>query len=126
MSQNSTFLQILSISIDAKTAATTTIDTTENGNRRFVPLSVVLEITAQSVLIAGPSISIGTNAGVDNILAITTTGLTATNAILAKVPLGNASTVSVPANTAISVKVTTGATATSATLRVDLIGYYQS
>jgi len=129
MSQNSPHIQIMSVSVDAKSAASTTMDITENNGKRFVPLFVVAELTATSLITVGPSFSIGTNStAFDNIMAITATGITATNAILNKLALGNGAagtnTLSIAANTTVTLKVTTGAVGTSGTLRVDLIGYY--
>jgi len=111
--------------IDAKATGATTIGTTRDSGERFVPLYVVVELTAAAALTIVPTISVGTNgASYNNLLVATAlTGISATNnvVILAIPP---SVITSVPPGTPIKVNITIGATATTATVRVDVVGYY--
>lgn len=110
--------------IDAKTLATTLIGTTANNGKRFYPFHVVIDCTAANTVSVVGALSVGSNsASFNDIIAISTlTGLSGANLFL-HVPLTLIAT-SVAPNTGISVKVTTGAIATSQTMRVTVMGVY--
>ncbi len=108
--------------IDGTSSATSTIVTT-NAGERFIPVNVSIQLQSTTGFALVASLSIGTNAGVDNILPISAlTGVNAANLML-NFPLV-ALISSVAASTAISLKITTAATATTYVLRAALIGYY--
>lgn len=108
--------------IDGTAAATTAIVTTSAG-QRFIPMYVSIQLQSTTGFVIAASLSVGTNAGIDNILPITTlTGIISDN-IMLNFPLVAAFT-SVGPSTVISVKITTAATATTYVLRVAIIGYY--
>lgn len=115
-----TFIQVSNI--DGTTGATTAIGTTGIGSR-FYPLYISIELQSVTGFALVASLSIGTNAGVDNILPITPLTSVSTANLMINLPL-IAVISSVAASTAISVKITTGATATTYVLRVTLVGYY--
>lgn len=110
--------------IDFKTTGATTIFTTENGTERFHPLYVCAELTAATSVSVVPTISVGTNASsYNNILTATAlTNFTAANK-MQNYPI-SVLVDSVAANTAILVNVSIGATATTCTGKVAVIGYY--
>lgn len=108
--------------IDGTAAAASTILTPGS---RFYPISVTFELTSVSGFAVVASASVGTNStSFNNILAITAlTSVSTANNILT-VPLSSV-IASVAASTAIAVKVTTPATATTYVLKVSLLGYYE-
>lgn len=109
--------------INAKTVASTVIDTTEDGTRRFVPVMVTVESTASNTVTGGIIASVGTNSATyNNILASKTFDPFTTNQLDCVQCSGLLS--SVAPNTDIRINITTGATGTSETMRVDIIGYY--
>jgi hypothetical protein len=116
-------LRVIQIAgIDGTSAATTAIATTNVGER-FIPLYISIQLQSTSGFAVAASLSIGTDGAVSNILPITAlTGISAANLML-NLPLV-AVISSVAPSTAISVKITTPATATTYILRVALIGYY--
>ncbi len=109
--------------IDGKTTGSTEIDTT-SASLRFVPMFIQIEPTTATAVVVPSSISIGTNSpNYNDILAITAlTGLTSSNIMLQLTPAALSS--SLAASTGVFVKVTTGATATTFTLRVSILGFY--
>lgn len=108
--------------IDGTVAATSTLGTT-NAGAKFVPLYANVQLQSTTGFAVVASLSIGTNGGVNDILPITAlTGVSTAN-LMINLPLV-AVISSVAASTAISVKITTGATATTYVLRVALIGFY--
>lgn len=111
--------------IDGKTVAATSLGSTENGTESFHPLYAVVQCTNASLVIVVPAVSIGQNSTSFNdiITATTLTNLNASNKMTVVSPI--VATQVVPANTGISVRVTTGATATTCTLEVGLWGYYR-
>lgn len=113
--------------IDGKATGATLVLTTEDAGQRFYPTSLRVTATAADTVAVPAAISIGTNStDYNNVLAITTlTNLITTN-LAVNIPLSllAAITGSVAPATGIYVKVTTGATATTLTLRVDLRGEY--
>jgi hypothetical protein len=121
-SHNQTFY---SGSIDAKTTGATKIATTENGSQRFIPKTVIIELTAATAVTVVATLSVGTNSATyNNILAATAlTGLSALNNIV-MIHLPATAISSIAPNTDIYVNVTIGATATTANIRVDVDGYY--
>lgn len=124
MSHNSpsslTFIQVSNI--DGTVVATSTIGVTVAGSR-FVPLYVNVQLQSTTGFAVVASFSIGTNAGVDNILPITAlTGISSAN-LMINLPLVALISTVAPSTT-ISVKITTAATATTYVLRVGLLGYY--
>lgn len=110
--------------IDAKTAASTLVYTTDS-DRRLYLRAVRATITNASGGLTVASISIGTNSPLyDNILPIAPlTGLLTTNKMLNLTLL--AAIDSVAPSTGIYVKVTTPATGTTLDFVVDLIGDYE-
>lgn len=121
-SHNQTFY---SGTIDAKTTGSTKIGTTENGAARFIPKTIVIELTGASAIIGAATLSVGTNSSsYNNILAATAlTGVsTLNNIVMLHLPTTVIS--SIAPNTDIFVNVSVGATATTANIRVDVDGYY--
>src|SRR5947207_1682978 len=118
MSHNIELARLSKIGIDAKTLGATAIGTTENGTRRFYPLYLIVNCSAANTVAVVAALSIGTNStAFDNLLAITAlTGLTTANMSI-QVPIVLA-TGTIAANTSVSVKLTTVATATSQTIDV--------
>lgn len=116
-------LRVIQIAgVDGTTAATTAITTT-NAGERFIPLYISIQLQSTTGFVTAASLSIGTDGAVSNILPITAlTGISAANLML-NLPLV-AVISSVAPSTAISVKVTTPATATTYLIKVALIGYY--
>lgn len=117
-------LSIIQVSnVDGTVGASSTIGTTE-GSGRFVPLYVNVQLQSVTGFAVTASISIGTNStDFNNILPITAlTSVDTANEIL-NVPLV-AVISSIAASTAISVKVTTAATATTYIMRISLVGWY--
>lgn len=117
-------LSIIQVSsVDGKTAASTTIGTTEAGGR-FVPLYANIQLQSTTGFAVVASLSIGTNStNFDNILPITALTSVSSANLMINVPLV-AVISSVAPSTAISVKITTPATATTYVLRVTLVGWY--
>jgi hypothetical protein len=126
MSHTPDFIRITKKAVDAKTVAATQIITTDNGGQRFVPVMVMFEIASATLLTVTCTLSVGTNATSYNDILGTTvlTGLTAVNKVLS-VNLATTAVSSVAVNTAIFVNITTGVTATAATMDVHLLGFYQ-
>lgn len=120
---DSNFMAITVENVDGTAAASTKIGTTDAG-MQFVPIFVNVEVTALTGFVSVASLSIGTNAtSYNDILVITPlTGVISANTIL-QVP-ANALLKSVPSATDIFVKITTGAIASSYTLRVSVLGFY--
>lgn len=118
-------IQKLSVTgVDGKSAATTTVGTTQAG-LRFYPLYAVVNVSTADTIAVACALSIGTNGtDLNDVLAITTmTGLTAANTSL-RTSLGLTALGSVAPSTAVKVKITTGATATTCTLDVHVFGFY--
>lgn len=108
--------------LNAASSSTSLIATTD-ASQTFIPLYVSIQLTAVAGLLIVASFSLGTNAAVNNILAITLlAGLTSTNLIL-NIPIVSVISNIAP-STPISVKVTTPATASTYVLKVSLIGFY--
>lgn len=120
---DSNFMAMTVENVDGTATASTKIGTTDSG-MRFVPIFINIEVTALSGFVTVASISVGTNAtNYNDILAITPlTGLTSANTVLQLD--ANALLKSVPSATDIFVKITTGAVASSYTLRVSVLGFY--
>lgn len=109
--------------INAKTVATTTIDTTENGTRVFIPIGFAIVCTAATAISVGCTLNLGTNsANFDNIASSYAASIIDTTQ--AAVSMLNGFPPAIPANTDIKLKITAGATGTAQTIRVDLLGYY--
>lgn len=103
------------------TATATTSLYTPSGHSAIITGIMIRPTTVTAFTIAG-AISIGQNGSVNDIIPITTlTGLNTTALFFPLTPL-IASAITISGNT-ISLKVTTGATATTLTASVDLIGY---
>lgn len=100
--------------------------TTENATRRFYPMFVVIKVTAANTIALVPTISMGTNASsYDNILTgYVLTNLSAVNKMV-KADLSAVAIDSVAPNTGIYVNITSAATASTCTLSVTLVGYYE-
>lgn len=105
--------------IDAKVAATATLFTTRNEGERFYPLSIMVEITSANTLTVGAGYSSGANGSVDDVVASGTSG-TALNSVTSY----SGTLTSIAPNTAMKLKIGTGATATSAGLKVSILGFY--
>lgn len=117
-------LSVIQVSnVDGTAAASTTIGTTE-GSGRFVPLYINVQLQSVTGFAITASISIGTNStDFNNIMPITAlTSLDTANEII-NLPLV-AVISSVAASTAISVKITTPATATTYVVRISIVGWY--
>lgn len=106
---------------------TTTIFTTDASSGRFYPVSIVCECTSTSGFVVVASVSVGTNStSFNNILAITAlTGASAANLYAVAAPTGIiAGGGSVAAGTAVVLKVTTAATATTYVIKAVIAGFY--
>lgn len=107
--------------IDAKTVATTTLYTVPTGKTAIITAAIIRCTTASSISVA-PNMGIGRNATQDDIFAsVALTGLTATTSIFAFSSIGTLATGA--ATELIKLGIDTGATATTMTIAVDLIGY---
>lgn len=113
---------LLVASVNAKSATTVTIGTTQSG-ASFYPTLFAAIVTAADTVTVPPQISVGTNStAFTNILANTTfTGITAAG-IYFPVPMILAT--SVGASTAVTAKFNVNATATTLTLSLILFGFY--
>lgn len=113
--------------VDGVALAATKIGTTDATATatKFYPLFAIVRVTAANTLAVTGALSIGTNsASYNNILPITTTtGLLAVGQV-SIIPLSVTAATVVDASTDIFVKVTTGMTASSATIEVSLVGLY--
>lgn len=105
--------------IDGTVAATTTLFTTRNDGERFYPLSIMNEVVSATLLTVGAGYSVGGNGGVNDTVASATSG-TAVNSIVSN----SGPLVSIAPGTDMKLKVSTGATATAAGLRVMVMGFY--
>ncbi len=113
---------IQSANIDGTALGTTAIVTTNIGER-FIPVYISVQLQSTTGFISAASLSIGTDGAVSNILPITAlTGISSANLML-NLPLVVVLS-SIAASTAISVKITTAATATTYVIKVAIIGYY--
>ena|SRR6185436_4732959 len=121
--KNPNQLVVITISnIDGTALATSTLGTTEPSGR-FTPLYASIQLQSTTGFAVAASLSIGKNAGVDDILPITAlTGINSAN-LMINIPLV-AVISSLSASSTISVKITTGATASTYVLKVSLIGFY--
>ena len=110
--------------LDLKTAAATVLCTTRSTPPRFHPMEVIFEVTSADTVTTVPTCALGTSPTYSDVLAATPlTGLTASNTLL-RVPIVTA--VSSPLTaTDLYVNVTVGATATTCTGKVILLGYYE-
>lgn len=117
-------LSIIQVSnVDGTTAASTTIGTTE-GSGRFIPLYANVQLQSTTGFAVVASLSIGTNStDFNNIVPITALTSVSSANLMVNIPLVSVIS-SVAASTAISVKITTPATATTYVLRVTLVGWY--
>lgn len=106
--------------IDGTQLSTTTLYTPSGLS--LVTFGVIVRVTASVGIISVCSLSVGQNAGVDDIIPITPlTNLNATGKYLSVIAFNPA--VLVPSGTPIKIKITTAYVATSITLAVDLCGY---
>lgn len=126
MSAHQRYLVKYQKTMDGKTTGTTTLFTTDNGTERFYPIITIFEITNGSAILSVGTISVGTNSATYNNIqaAAALTGLTATNNIIMFNSALSAIS-SVAANTAVLSNITVGFTATTATLKVTIIGFYE-
>lgn len=124
MSYNTNLTRLTIKGVNAKNTGATLVGTTENGTARFYPVMVVFEMTVASVIAIVPTVSIGTNSATyNNILAAAAlTGMTTANSMICSSVVGAVN--SVAPNTGINVNVSVGATATTATLDIHVLGYY--
>lgn len=111
--------------IDLKAAAATLIFTTANIGKRFRPRKVTVECTAANTFAVACTLSVGQNSATYNdvLAASAITGVLAVNTMLA-FNTDLVAIVTVAPNTGVYVKVTVGATATTATGRVTVFGEY--
>ncbi len=107
--------------IDAKSVATTALYTVPAAKTAIITGAVV-RVTVAAAITVVPTLGIGRNATQDDIFASTTlTGLDATTKVYVFDALG---TFAVAAATeVVSLGIDTGATATTMTISIDLIGY---
>lgn len=109
-------------SIDGKTAATTNIFTNNSG-KTFYPTSIDIILTTVSGFVSVASFSIGRNAGVNDILAISV--LTALSTSGQVFPfMVNAIYTPVANGDIVSIKITTGAVGTTYTIQATVNGHY--
>lgn len=117
-----------SVSVNAKTLASTLIYTLPASPLYFYPTQIVPRNVNISGVTTGPSVSIGTNAtSYDNIAStqlIST--LLSTVAVSNGVPQNTSYSPALSGGTAIYAKVTTAAIATNYTLKYDILGFYDS
>ena len=114
---------ILSITtgIDAKTVATTSLYTVPTG-RRAVVTEIVFHVTAANTITAVPTLGVGVAAGEVDIMPSTAlTGLDVLDEVYRYSPEGTY--VSNAAAAVIKLGIDTGATATTMTIEVILIGF---
>jgi hypothetical protein len=111
--------------INAKIIGITTIQTTENGRRRFVPLMIVLENTGSQNVTVPPTISIGfTGASYTDIFPATqAVGLNVTDKVFVQ-PVPATNCIIPPVNTSLVANVSVAATAIICRVRIGVIGYY--
>lgn len=111
--------------INAKTVAATKLGTTENGTQTFYPLWLTVYLASATLATIIGVASVGTNAtNYNNVMtAVTMTGLTTVGKLIMSSLTAVGS--SVAANTDIYFNLTTGFTATAATIDVELWGYYR-
>lgn len=121
--KNPNDLVVLTLSnINGALQATSTLATTDPTGR-FTPLYVSVQLQSTTGFAVVASLSIGTNGSVNDILPITAlTGISSSNLMINLPLVAIISTIA--AATAISVKITTAATATTYVLKVSLIGFY--
>lgn len=126
MSYQRYLIHFTKTAINFKSTGATTIFTTDNGTERFYPMFLNIEMTAATLITIVGAISVGQNsASYNDILAISTlTGVTAANKMLV-FNTSLAATSSIAANTDVKINVTTGFTATTATGKITLFGYYE-
>lgn len=110
--------------IDAKVSGARSLGTTD-ATKRFYPIVFVIRVASANTISLVPSISVGTNATSYNNIGgvIALTGLTSVNKML-KQELAVSAIDSVAPNTQIFANITIGATATTMTVDVHVIGYY--
>lgn len=107
--------------INAKTVANTALYTAPAGKTAIIT-GAIIRCTAANTLSSGPAMGIGNVAGTNNIFASSTlTALTTTTAIFGFVLVGIS--ISTAAAGVIYANIGTGATGTSQTIAVDLLGY---
>lgn len=110
--------------VNGKTTGAVTIDTVD-GSNRFYPTSVLFEVMAATLITVPPTVSVGSNSpSFNDIVAATSlTGLTALNKTVV-MNLTAAAFTSVAAGGTLGINVTVGATATTCTLKVMVVGFY--
>lgn len=114
-------LSVLTLEVDAKAVANTAFATIDNGTQRFVPMWLVIECVAVVGGSVGGIFNLGSNStAFDNVYNSAPFPISSHGTSF--VTIGNCT--SIAAATALTLKVTTGATCTSCTCRVDLLGYY--
>lgn len=107
--------------IDAKSATTTTLYTVPSGKTAIIKGAVV-RCTAASSITVGPTLGIGVAAGESDIFASTALTTLTTTTVIYDFPTGGV-LVNAAAGAAIKVGIDAGATGTSQTIAIDLIGY---
>lgn len=122
MSYENSSIRFTKKGVDAKTAAATLVFTPD---KDFVPTSIVFTVSAADTVAVVPSISFGTNAtDYNNVLASSAlTGMDSTSKML-RFSLGLTAYSMVAAGTGCYVKVNIGATATTCTIQVNVLGFY--
>lgn len=119
-------VQLTIKSIDGKAVAATKIGTTVNDGRKFIPMFAIFHVTAATAIVTPCTLSIGTNSSTyNNILAATAlTGMTAIDLVM-QLGMNAAASSVVAANTDIFANITVGATGTSISIDVTLLGFYK-
>jgi hypothetical protein len=117
------FLRFITTAIDLKTTASTAL--TPVSTRKFIPTAVTFHYKTVTSLTVVASISLGSNStAFDNLQAIGVLGAnTAVTNTLVSFPLTTLAALDVSTN-GLTLKVTTGATATTLTADVHVTGYY--
>lgn len=111
------------LGIDGTAAATTTLFTTNASSGNFFVTNVIIRLVSTTGFVTVPSLSIGSNGSVNDIVPITALTGVSTADMYSVLPVLTAST-SVPVSTDLKLKMTTGAVATTYVIDATVIGFY--
>lgn len=106
--------------INAQTVATTTLYTVPSG-KTFIPTEAIVRCTAATAITNGPTANVYTSSAGDIYASTNIAALTAVNKIFGWQTIGMS--LSVPAGGTVNFQITAGATGTSETVAIDLMGY---
>lgn len=108
-----------------KTSGVQSLFTTRNDSQSFVPIMLVIELTAVSSLITVCTLSFGSNASCNNVMAATLlAGLTGLNSTI-QLPINSSVITTIPANTSMGINVTIPAIASTYSGNIFVIGFYR-